>query len=157
MQFQTFWQPAYTPPKFVYPSNKRGPVKSGKDFVIEYLEKHGAKSNTELQKALGVTKQQLRYASSRLPGILICEQSGNGKNRVCLYWSANNPPPVSLRCATHRAYEWIKKHPWRPAADIPSDIYPVHKHKHAGVCTMERNGRLISRVKNGKKQYKAVV
>ena len=152
---KTIWQPSYTPPAMQY--QPKAQMKTSKDRVLAYLGQHGATTSANLCLILGVTKAQLRYASEVFAGTLLCEQSGNGRTRVCLYWVASNPPATSARCATHRAYEWIKKNPWCPAADIPSDIYPVPKHKHAGVCTMERNGRLISRVKNGKKQYKAVL
>ena len=149
---QTFWQPSYCPPSMQY--RPKVQTKTSKDFVLEYLEQNGATTSADLCRILGVTKAQLRYASTVFAGTLLNEQSGNGKTRTCLYWVASNAPTTNQRCSTHRAWKWLEQNPWRRGAELPDDIYPIVQHKHAALCTMERDGRLISRVRNGTKQYK---
>jgi hypothetical protein len=155
MQIATHWQSAYTPPGYAHAPERI--KKTAKARVFEYLEKHGARAKDDILKDTGLTEAQLRHSIAALRGQVEFEQSGNGKTRTCLYWLTSNPPPTENRCASHRVYEWYKSNPWRPAADIPSDIYSVGGHKHGCVCMLEKLGRLISRVKNGRKQYKAVV
>lgn len=79
-------------------------------------------------------------------------------------WQPAYTPPgfshveaIEKRCGSYRVYEWYRSNPWRPARDIPEDIYAVSGHKHGCVCMLERAGKLISRVQDGRKQYKAVI
>jgi len=151
----THWQPAYTPPGFAHVPER---IKmTAKDRVFEYLKQHGATLKDDLLKNTSLTDAQVRHAMASLRGQVEFEQSGKGAERTCLYWLTGTTPPDEKRCSSHRVYEWYRANPWKPAKDIPSDIYTVGGHKHGCVCMLEMTGRLISRVKNGKKQYKAVV
>lgn len=155
MQVQTIWQPHYSPTGFARVQVR---VKKTIDArLFEYLDKHGAKPKDDILKDTGLTPAQLRHAVALLRDQIEFEQSGGGTTRVCLYWLKDNPPPIEKRCGSHRVHVWYQENPWRAAKEIPDEIYSVGGHKHGCACMLEKAGRLISRVKNGLKQYKAVI
>lgn len=157
MQIQTIWQPAYTPPGFSHVEAIEKRMLHTKDRVEKLLTAKGILSRTDIMKQLSITSAQLRHSMALLRDVVAFEQSGNGAQRICMYWIASSPPPTEKRCGMHRVYEWYRANPWRPARDIPDDIYSEGGHKHGCVCTLEKNGRLLSRKQGGRKIYKAVI
>ena len=153
----THWQPAYTPPGYTHvPARERGMLAT-KQRVYNLLKARGITSKEDILKELYITSSQLRHSMELLKDEVEFEQSGAGALRTCSYWLKGTTPPIEKRCCSYRVHVWFMSHPWRPARDIPEDIYAVSGHKHGCVCMLERAGKLTSRVKNGRKQYKAVV
>jgi len=154
MQFQTIWQSSYTPPGFGHVEVVE--KKSTRDRIFDYLTTHGPTERNEIVRGLSITPSTLRHSVANLGGLVEFEQTGSGRTRKSVYWIAGSPPPDDKRGAHHKVLEWIKVHPWTSAKDLPDDIYS-QKHKFGCVNFLEAHNRLISRVRNGLKQYKAVV
>jgi hypothetical protein len=153
----TIWQPAYTPPGYGHVPARERSMLATKQRVYNLLKARGITSKADIMKELGITISQLRHSMELLKDEVEFEHSGNGALRACSYWLKGTTPPIEKRCKTHRVHVWFQANPWRPARDIPSDIYTANGHKSACVWTLEMSGKLISRVQNGRKQYKAVI
>ena len=160
MQIQTIWQPSYTPSVFAavhVPKRQRKTrcdVDKTKNAVLAYLEKHGITEKRELLKNLGMSICRLNNGLRKLGKLIDYEQSGANINRKCSYWAVSNPPRMTQRCASFQAMDFISRNPWCYASKIPSEIIPTPRNRHMCVLTLETAGRLISRVENGRKQYK---
>ena len=154
---RTIWQPSYTPLVFAAHAPKiqlRWDVDKTKSIVLDYLEKHGITEKRDLLKNIGMSISRLNHGLHNLGGLIAYEQSGANANRKCSYWAISNPPRLNQRCASFQAMDFISRNPWCYASKIPSEIIPTPRNRHMCVLTLETAGRLISRVENGRKQYK---
>ena len=160
MQVMTQWQTAYyTPAPIVFTASEpqrktRCDVGKTQNAVLAYLEKHGITEKNELLKNLGMSICRLNNGLHKLGKLIDYEQSGANINRKCSYWAVSNPPRLDQRCASFQAMDFISRNPWCLASEIPPEIIPTPRNKHMCVLTLETAGRLISRVENGRKQYK---
>ena len=163
MQVSTLWQTAYyTPAPAVFTARKpprktRCDIGTTKRIVLAYLEKHGITERRDMLKNLGMSHPKLRHALEKLGSLVEYEQSGAADGRMCHYWAVSNPPRVDQRCASYQALDFIAKNPWSYAADIPEEIIATPRNRHMCVLNLEVSGRLISRVHNGRKQYKVAL
>jgi hypothetical protein len=159
----THWQPAYTPSTFAMTSASKPQRKTRcdfgatKDIVLAYLEKHGITEKRDMLKNMGMTNSKLRHALEKLSGLIEYEVSGASTGRMVHYWAKSNPPKVQQRCESYQVYAFIVRHPWSYTADIPVEITLTARQKNMCCLTLEVAGKLTSRVKNGRKQYKAVI
>ena len=141
----------------VKPKRPQSPTESPKpkDIILAHLDKHGPTTGREFRDKFGITRNQLHWATQALAGIIFCEQIGNGANRASLYWSSVRPATLSQRCNTFKTFHFFQQNPWSSVADIPTTLVP-RKGAYTYTCDLERNGKLVSRVRNKLKQYKVV-
>ena len=126
-----------------------------KDIILAHLDQNGPTTGREFRDKFGITRNQLHWATQALAGIIFCEQIGNGANRASLYWSSVRPATLSQRCNTFKTFHFFQQNPWSSVADIPTTLVP-RKGAYTYTCDLERNGKLVSRVRNKLKQYKVV-
>ena len=162
MQFQTIWQPSYTPSGFATSSQPRTEckVRCSKDeaqAVLAYLQKHGITEKTDLMKNMGLSSNKLRHAMEPISGLLDHEQSGAGVSRVCRYWAKSHPPAASQRCTSYQVYDWIVRHPWSTASEIPAKLIPVAQKRRMCCLSLVLSGKVISRERGARNEYRAVV
>lgn len=164
MQFQTIWQPSYTPSVFAMTCDTSRPrrktrcdIGATKATVLAYLVKYGITEKRDMMKNMGMSNSKLRHALEKLGSLVEYEQSGASTGRMCHYWAVSHPPAIHQRCASYQALDFISKHPWCYASEIPSEIISESRKKHMCVLTLEVAGKLISRVDGKRKQYKAVI
>ena len=154
MQIATHWQPAYTPPGYQKVERVEVVKVHTKDRILAFLKEHGPTPRHILLEKLAITSSVFRHATQEIQGQIAFEQVGCSKTRHSLYWLPSNPPPLEKRSASHQLHEWFKSHPWHTANDIPDSIYKA-KHKHCCVFFLVQQSKLISRVKDGVKQYRS--
>ena len=158
----TIWQPSYTPSGHALQGAKqrrktRCDVGKTKNMVLSYLEKHGITEKQTMRKALAMTTSRINHGLQNLGDLIAYEHSGAGATRMCHYWAVSHPPRPEQRSKGHQAYLFFLAHPWAGGADLPDSIAAEPRQKHLITITLEKAGKLISRVEKTRKQYKAVI
>jgi len=122
--------------------------------IVEYLTANGPTKCRKMLSETGLVKGQVRWAFVKLRGAIEFEQVGDREMRDTLYWLKDSPPPTYMRSETYKTLTFFRANPWAYVSEIPAELV-VQKLAYSYTSALEKQMKLISRIRKGRKQYKA--